>query len=740
MELSDSAHTVLRHRYLMRDPITWEPTETPEQLCRRVAHAAAEIEDVEDRETWETAFFQMIDEQRFIPNSPALMNAGIDEGEWNACYVLPIEDTMESIFETLYTAAMVHRFGGGTGFDFSRLRPRADRVYRTQGEASGPVSFLEMYDAVTQTIKQGGRRRGANMAVLRVDHPDIKEFITCKDAENTKIINFNISVGVTDEFMRAVEDNESWDLINPRDGEVTETVQARELFNMIAEHAWLTGDPGILFLDEANKFNPTPAIGVLEATNPCGESWLLPNEACTLGSMNMSKFVSNGKIMWNALKNQIMLAIRFLDNAVDASSYATEDIMKMHRANRKIGLGIMGWHDMLIQLGIPYVSEEAYDLVDKIGKFIQDNAHIASGYLADERGVFPNYEEAYTFKAMWGKQRNAHVTVIAPTGTISIIAGCSSGIEPIFALAIRRENVLGGETLYDVHLLFLEKLAELYPEEHGRRAEIQAHIAESGICPKPETEAEEKLFSLFQTANEIPWQEHIKMQAKWQQYTDNAVSKTINMHESVTVEDVTNAYMAMWQHKCKGGTIYRNLSKSTQVLNHGTTQTTTSEVPVNDVWQRPDTLSGKTHKIPTGLGSAYIVVNCDENGTPVEVFVEVGKAGSDVAAFEEAIGRTISVALQHHVPVEELSKQLTGIGGAARTLQANGAISVPDAIGRVLMKYAHDHTEPRVATTTPARDQVPVYVTQDICPQCSQATLERVSRCDTCHNCGYSTC
>ena len=747
MELTDSAMTVLRYRYLKRDPKTWEPTETPEELCHRVANAAAEVEHkYGDNDKSITAnanvFFNLLDDQAFIPNSPTLMNAGLAEGEWNACYVLPIHDTIESILDTYRTMCMVQRFGGGTGFDFSELRPKGARVYRTQGVASGPVSFMRMYSAGTEEIKQGGRRRGANMAVLRCDHPDVEEFISCKDAENTNVVNFNISVACTDEFMRAIENDQPWELKDPNTKEVTKTyTSARELFNLIAREAWRTGDPGVLFIDRANEANPTPTVGLFAATNPCGESWLLPNEACTLGSINLSKFVINTidgpEIDFENLQTVVRACVRFLDNAIDASSYAAPEIRDMHRANRKIGLGVMGFHDMLIKLGISYTEESALLTAEHVMEHIDRAAHAASRELADARGVFPNWEEHYAFKDKYGKQRNAHVTVIAPTGTISIIAGCSSGIEPIFAIATRRENVLNSEAvLYDMHPLF-EDMLPAFVTSQDRRLDIVNFVREYGVMPPPASADEEYLARLFITANEVPWEWHIKIQAAFQRHTDNAVSKTINMPENATWEEIAQAYTLMWKMGCKGGTIYRHNSKVTQVLNFGVDKAKEHSdvvaITIATPADRPAVLEGKTYKVPTGLGNAYIVVN-EFNGHPVEVFCEIGKAGSDIAAFEEGLGRVCSIALQHDVPVGELSKQLQGIGGATRSLVNGAAISVPDALGRILSLYTNGHI--KNGTTV----DEPVHVTRDVCPQCGVVAIERVSRCDTCLNCGYSTC
>ena len=726
MEVSASAETVLKSRYLKRDLVTWEPTETPEEMCRRVANAAAEVElqygsDADVVAHWSDEYFRLLDGQFFMPNSPTLMNAGLEGGEWAACYVLPIEDNMESIMETLVNTAFIHRLGGGTGFDFSELRPKNDKVFRTFGTASGPVSFIRMYDAVTGEIKQGGRRRGANMAVLRFDHPDIREFITCKDPENTQITNFNISVAITAEFMHMALNHDKYWLINPRNGEQVKEEDASEILDLMCQHAWLTGDPGILFIDTAEMSNPTPEIGYLAATNPCGESWLLPNEACSLASMNLSKYV-NGKILDSeALRRDIRIVIRFLDNTINASSYATPEIEAMHRANRKIGLGVMGFHDMLIKMRIAYVSEEAIGMALEAMELIYTESWRMSETLGQERGPFPNID-----KSIWKgtSRRNAHCTVIAPTGTISIIADCSSGIEPMFAIVVRRENVLGGEVLMDINPLFEEYLKQNI--ESTRADVILKYTIANGVLPPEQGVAEKQMHALFITANEVPWEHHIAIQAAFQEHTDNAVSKTINMREDITWQDIRSAYIMMWQKGCKGGTVYRHNSKTTQVLNFGAGAST---YPVHDFESghskdtRPKVLRGETHKEPTGLGNVYVTVN-SMGGHPVEAFIEMGQTGSDLATFREAIGKLVSISLQHHVPVEEISRTLLGIQGPSAVL--GGAKSVPDAIGRVLQLYVLD----------------PMSVTQevDVCPSCHIASLFWTGRCATCKNCGYSTC
>ncbi|MEM5871663.1 MAG: adenosylcobalamin-dependent ribonucleoside-diphosphate reductase [Candidatus Aenigmatarchaeota archaeon] len=521
-----------------------------------------EVKAVEDE------FYHLMTNFEFMPNSPTLMNAGAPLGQLSACFVLPVGDSLESIFDALKYTALIHQSGGGTGFSFSKLRPNGDVVRSTKGVASGPLSFMRVFDIATEVIKQGGKRRGANMGIMRVDHPDILDFITSKDSENRILTNFNISVAIDDKFMKALENDEEYDLINPRTGKPMKRLFARQVWEMITYQAWKTGDPGVIFIDEINRNNPTPHIGMIEATNPCGEQPLLPYESCNLGSINLAKMVKETKdgyeIDWEKLKRVTQASVHFLDNVIDANSYPIKQIEFMTLANRKIGLGVMGFADMLIKLGIRYDSEEALKIAEKVMKFISESGREMSEELGKIRGNFPNFKGSIWEKKGWKYLRNATITTIAPTGTISIISDCSSGIEPLFALAFVRKNVLGGEELLEVNKLFEEYARKkgFYSEELMR--EISKTGSLEGIEGVPK-EAKE----LFRTAHDISYEWHIRMQAAFQKFTDNAVSKTINFPNDASIKDVENAYRLAYKLKCKGITIYRDMSKIVQVIHIG---------------------------------------------------------------------------------------------------------------------------------------------------------------------------
>jgi len=729
MDLTPTAREVLYSRYLLRDA-EGIVVETPEEMFSRVAVAVASVETTKEaRERWGGKFYDIMSHLLFLPNSPCLMNAGTPLGQLSACFVLPIEDSMEGIFKTLYDMAMIQRTGGGTGFSFSHLRPRGDIVLGTRGVASGPVSFLRMYDAATNEIKQGGKRRGANMATLRVDHPDIMEFIGCKDAENTHITNFNISVWMDTAFMDYATDRNSpfvYTLINPRTNEHI-LIDGHRLVEAIVEQAWKTGDPGLLFGDRINTDNPTPWLGPLEAVNPCGEQPLLPYEACVLGSINLARVDLTSR----NLDEIVRTAVRFLDNCIDVQTYTLPAIERLHRLNRKIGLGVMGWADWLAIHHIPYTHDHAASCAESMMSQISTAAHTASIELAEERGAFPG-QPAIDIP----QRRNATVTTIAPTGSIGLIAGCSSGIEPYFALAVRRENVLEGKTLFDVnpHLLPYLQLLE-HPDRDGVSGDPDAvmnYVKEHGTLPDEAWAGEwiKPARDIFVTAHQIPYQQHVRMQAAFQRYTDNAVSKTINLPHEATREDVYNAFIAAYQEGCKGVTVFRDGCKWTQVLHagEGTSPATSDEKPIRVVAPRPAVMSGHTEKIRTGVGSLYLTINY--NGVPREVFAQIGKAGSEVAAFTEALARLVSLALRSDIPVEEVANQLVGIGGAHPSgLGPAKVLSVPDAIGRALV-----HT----AVHLPEGKATPIY--GDICPQCGNASLRHQEGCVSCGSCGYTTC
>lgn len=566
MNIGINAKKVLQRRYLLRNE-KGETVETPSQLFHRVAHAIASIEIKYNKKNnvkkIEEDFYKIMSNLEFLPNTPTLMNAGTKIGQLSACFVIPIEDSLQGIFDAAKWTAIIHQSGGGTGFDFSKLRPKGDTVESTGGAASGPVAFMTIFDKITDVIKQGGSRRGANMGILRVDHPDILEFITCKSNPNF-LNNFNISVAVTDEFMKSVEKNKEYNLINPRSKQIVGKLNAKEVFDLIVIHAWKTGDPGIIFIDEINRTNPTPKIGEIEATNPCGEQPLLSWESCNLGSINLSKVIKEKKIDWNKLKNLVHLGVRFLDNVIDANKYPVQEIKSVTYANRKIGIGVMGFADALIEMNIPYNSKKALQIAEKIMKFIEKEGHSASQQLGKERGNFPNFEYSiWKTKKKYKHMRNATVTTVAPTGTISIIAGCSSGIEPLFAISFIR-NVMEGTRLHETNSFFEEtaKKRKFFSQE------LLIQIAKTGSIQKI-TGIPKNIKRFFVTALDISPDWHIKMQSAFQQYTDNAVSKTINLPENATPEDVGNAYLLAYQLKCKGITAYRYGSKSEQVLTIG---------------------------------------------------------------------------------------------------------------------------------------------------------------------------
>jgi ribonucleoside-diphosphate reductase alpha chain len=729
MPFSEHAEVILRARYFRKDPETRKSLETTDQLLWRVANAVAKAEKPEERDGYARYFHDAMAEQRFLPNSPTLMNAGMDFGDMCACVVLGIHDSMESIYGTLYNQAMLHRFGVGTGFDFSELREKHAFVYKTMGEASGPVSFLKVYDASTNEIKQGGRRRGANMATLRFDHPDIEEFITCKDPANTKITNFNISMTLEDEHMIAVEKDLEIDLVSPAGKKVVGSKNARTLLKLAAQNAWATGDPGVMFLSAMNRANPTPGIGRLVTSNPCSESQLLENEECTLASLNLERYVLPGNHPmnlwdWPMLERDVRLVARFLDDVVEVNYYINDDLKKMHKeGNRKIGIGVMGWADALIRLRIPYESEQAYALGDEIMGFINRTAHDEDRVLAEERGVFPNYEH-YAFADKWGKQRNAHVTVIAPTGTIAVLADCSSGVEPLFAITMERTG-LDNHTFVMVNPLFAE-----YAKECNWPQEVIDHVMKTGRlsdCDHPSVKSVDK--QIWATAHDVTWKGHLNMLAAFQKHVDNGVSKTINLPEDATPEDIYNIYLTAWKMGLKTVSVYRDKSKSVQVLSAGVTKDTVA--PAVKKADRPEILDGKTHKVKTDLGPAYITINSFD-GVPAELFANVGRNGSAVQTMSEALGRVVSVALQHGVAPEALSRTLYGVGGNGNKLMS----SVPSAIAKVL---GNGHFSEIAA----AKEPVPVVASRiqgDICPECHQASLVPTGDCSYCSNCGYSKC
>ncbi|AIY90733.1 vitamin B12-dependent ribonucleotide reductase [Geoglobus acetivorans] len=755
MELSNTAKVVLEKRYLLKNE-NGEPVETPEEMFWRVARAIAKAEENYggDPEKWARKFFEIMDRQEFMPNSPTLMNAGTPLGQLSACFVIPVDDSIDGIFKALWDMARVQKSGGGTGFSFSRIRPKGDIVKSTMGVASGPVSFMKIFDAATEQIKQGGKRRGANMGVLNVHHPDIEEFITAKWEEGV-LRNFNISVAVTEKFMEALKSDGDYELINPRTGEVMRRIPARKIFNLIVEGAWRNGEPGVIFIDEINRHNPTPHAGEIEATNPCGEQPLLPYESCNLGSINLSKFVDEGKkdFDWKRLREVVRLATRFLDNVIDVNSYPIPEIAEMTKKNRKIGLGVMGWADALFKLGIPYDSPEAVSLAEKVMKFIQEESHRMSQELAEERGVFPNWEGS-----VWEKEgiriRNATTTTIAPTGTISIIAGCSSGIEPVFALAYKRANILDGDEFFEVNPVFERtlKALDLYNED------ILTKVVEEGSIQGID-EIPEEIRRVFKCALDISPEWHVRMQAAFQKYTDNAVSKTINLPNHATRADVEKAFLLAYELKCKGITVYRDGSREEQVLSVKKTEKKKEEEKVRPPARfqkprpRPRITKGTTVETRTGCGSLYVTINEDEHGI-AEVFVQLGKSGGCAASQTEAIGRLLSVALRSWVDPEDLIRQLKGIRCPSVGFD-NGEIitSCADGVAKVLEKHLRGEfrkikmdvkgVKPLTEFTGEAQEESHeaqrTKLIGGMCPECGNI-LEYGEGCMTCRMCGFTKC
>ena len=746
---TEPALRVLRERYLAREG--GEVAETPEEMCWRVALSIAAGEARYGRSRAAVreiaaAFYEVMVDGDFLPNSPTLMNAGKGNGlQYSACYVLPVGDSMEEIFDSVKAAAIIHKSGGGTGFAFSRLRPKDDIVASTGGRASGPISFLRVFNSATEAVKQGGTRRGANMGILRVDHPDILEFIECK--LDGGITNFNISVAATDKFMDALAAGTEYDLVNPHTGAVTGRLSAKEVFERIVRAAWRTGDPGMIFLDRINTSpaNPTPEIGMVEATNPCGEQPLLPNEACNLGSLNVSKFARRGEdgdwsIDWDEMERVVRLAVRFLDDVIEMNPYPLPEIDATVKSNRRIGLGLMGWADLLFTMGIPYDSPGAIDLADRLMAFVKEKSHDQSAKLAEERGPFPNW--SLSIYANDRPLRNSTVTTIAPTGTISMIAGCSSGIEPIFALAFEhRVRQPDGERV----LTFVNETFERIAKERGFYSdalmrEIARRGSLHGIPGVPEDAAR-----IFKTSHEIGYEWHVRHQAAFQRYTDNGVSKTINLPNSASEEDVARAYLLAWELGCLGITVFRDGCKGEQVLNVGigTKENVPSAAPAV-IRPRPRSLNGTTYRTDTPIGTAWITVTETAQKEPFEVFVQVGKGGSDTMAVAEALGRLISLVLRLPSPftaqrrLEEVISQLSRIGGGQPTGFGPAKIlSLPDALARTLAEHigqVKPLAEPPVARGD-GRKQI-----GDLCKECGQATFIYEEGCKKCLSCGFNEC
>jgi ribonucleoside-diphosphate reductase alpha chain len=717
-------------------------------MCWRVATAIARAEERWGKkpavvEEIARAFYDLMVDGQFLPNSPTLMNAGKGNSlQYSACYVLPVGDSMDEIFDAVKDAAIIHKSGGGTGFAFSRLRPKDTLVASTGGRASGPVSFLRVFNAATEAVKQGGTRRGANMGILRVDHPDVLEFIECK--LDGGITNFNISVAATEKFMGALSRGDEYDLIDPHTKQVTGRLWAKEVFDRIVRAAWRTGDPGMVFIDRINASpsNPTPEVGLIEATNPCGEQPLLPNEACNLGSVNVSKFAvrqpdGEWTIDWAELERVVRLSVRFLDDVIEVNPYPLPAIDETVKANRRIGLGVMGWADLLFRMGMPYDSQAALDLGDRLMTFIEEKGHDQSAKLAEERGPFPNWSRSIykTDRPL----RNSTVTTIAPTGTISMIAGCSSGVEPAFAIAFTHK-------VGDRVLPFVNHVFEQIARERGFYTDaLMDEVARRGVVHGL-TGVPEDVQRVFVTAHEVPFEWHVRHQAAFQKSTDNGVSKTINLPNAASLEDVARAYTLAWEAGCLGITVFRDGCKE-GVLHLGTKVAEKREAePVATpavVKPRPRRLGGRTYRVETPLGTAFVVVNETGEGEPFEVFVSVGKAGSDTMAVAEAMGRLISLTLRMPSPlsprrrVEEIIGQLSGIGGGRPLgFGPQRVLSLPDGIARVLAEHVGQVQAPEA----PAGAKDAKLVAGDMCPECGQATFVYEEGCKKCYGCGFNEC
>ncbi|MBM3472405.1 MAG: vitamin B12-dependent ribonucleotide reductase [Armatimonadetes bacterium] len=739
IELSDNALTVLERRYLVRDE-EGQPLETPADMFARVAGNIAQADRYygateTEVETRTDEFLELMLSRDFMPNSPTLMNAGRPFQQLSACFVLPVDDSMESIFDAVKNTALIHKSGGGTGFSFSRLRPKDDVVSSTKGVSSGPVSFMTVFDSATEAIKQGGTRRGANMAVLRIDHPDILEFIECKAQRQGRLHNFNISVAVTDDFMLAARAGHEYDLINPRNGRPSGRLNAREVWSKLIQSAWACGDPGIIFIDRVNRDNPTPHVGWIESTNPCGEQPLLPYESCNLGSINLAQMTrgrpTEATLDWEHLGDVVRRSVRFLDNVIDMNSFPLPQIAEMTRANRKIGLGVMGFAELLIKMGVPYDSDQAVAVAEDVMKFIRQEARAESERLADERGVFPNWPGSIFNGSEGRRLRHATTTTIAPTGTISIIAGTSSGIEPLFAVAFTR-HVMDRDELVEVNDLFEEIALSCGFHTPELMKEIAAHGTVRNLPTVPS-----ETRRLFATAHDIDPTWHVRIQSAFQKYTDNAVSKTVNFPRDASVQDVANVYELAYDLGCKGITIFRDGCLDQQVLTLGSGQKQPAETgPVRlKPRARPDVVQGQTRAVTTGCGKLYVTINSDPHG-PFEVFAQMGKAGGCAASQSEGLARLASLALRSGVDPEQIIKQLKGISCHLPGWEKGGGkiLSCPDAIAKTIER-----------AISPDGEQLTIDFgeTQNggagACPECGGA-MEPEGGCLVCRDCAYSQC
>ncbi len=715
--LTDTAETVLARRYYLKDS-QGNLLENWESLCRRVAEAVAVVDsEMEDYATLKEGFFSMIYHLDFLPNSPCLMNAGTDLGQLSACFVLPIEDSMDGIFTSIRNGALVHKTGGGTGYSFSRLRPMNSAVQSTQGVASGPLSFAAVFDAATETIKQGGKRRGANMGVLRVDHPDIMAFISAKE-DQTKFTNFNFSVAITDAFMDAVKADQEYELIDPSNGKCVCSLRAQEVFDKIIDLAWHNGEPGVLFIDAANRANSTPQLGEFEATNPCGEQWLLPYESCNLGSINLGQYVKDGVVDYKRLGRTVHLAVRFLDNVIDCNRFPIPEIAEMTQKTRKIGLGIMGMHDMLIELEIPYGCARGRETSASVMQFIRDEAEVASRAIAERKGPFPAYDPKHN---QYPARRNAALTSIQPTGTVSMIADCASGCEPYFSVVMEK-NVMDGD-----RFLMVNKHFEIVARKEGFFSdELLEKVAASGTVVGHD-EIPVKWQEIFRTSQDISPEDHIRMQGELQASgVDSSISKTINLPSTATPDDVRRSYMLAFQLGCKGLTVYRDGSRDAQVLNTvgSTDEDSIATVSTQGVVQKkklPAVLSAKRYRLKDANGNTiYLIVCFDDDESPMEVFAKFPFDNrvdlKDKSTMWTTTCRLVSLALRYQIPMEEVIKQLDRSSGHM--------LDLPAQLGKLLKSF--------MAGTHKGFSSK--------CPECATGTLVFEEGCEICRDCGYSKC
>lgn len=774
-KFSKNALEILQKRYLAKEE--GEEEETAKDLLIRVAWTIAQVEEQYGASSEEIlkqakTFYNSMARLEFFPNSPTLRGAGRRIHQLAACFVVPIPDSMEGIFDALKTTALIHKGGGGTGFSFGRLRPSGDKVGSTGGVAGGPLSFMQIFNTMAQEVMQGGVRVGANMGILPVWHPDITKWILAK-ADGKSFLNFNLSVAATDEFMDKIDNNGEIDLINPRTKKKTGKLKAGDTFDLIIENAWKNGDPGIIFIDKMNKDNPTPELGEIESTNPCGEQPLLPHESCNLGSINLLAMVKDGEIDWEKLKKTTHIAVQFMDDVIDANRYFVEEIQTMTKGNRKIGLGVMGFADMLVELGLAYNSDEGIKLAKEVMKFIQEEGIRESERLAKIKGPFPNIDKSI-FKNK-SPRRNATITTIAPTGTLSLLGGCAGGIEPFFAIVIKKKSIWKPDGTAELEQIYVNPVFEKRAKKEGWYSKELMEKISCEASIKDFDEIPEKVRKIFVTAHDISPEWHIKMQAAFQKYTDNAVSKTINFANTATIDDIKNAYKLAYKLGCKGLTVYRDGSRDVQVL---TVEKKLEEEPEKIVAtgavkivprERPDIIQGFTYRIKTAYGKLFVTINDDESGQPFEIFSHLGKAGGFFAAKAEAICRLISLALRSGIDPEEVIDQLKGIRGPTPTWGEDGKmiLSLPDAIGQILEKHlAKDQAKLNLEFKTaeqpkledidaniasenlsmsngfspkPKVSSLADYGDAPACPECG-SMLDLGEGCLKCNVCGYSKC